>query len=78
MALTPVKLTKPFRQFNAGEVAGFDEETARFLVDRDMGIAQSYDAKTGKLADMALPPKPHPDAPKAGKKGAAAETPKPE
>lgn len=60
--LIPIALHKSFRQFNSGEVAGFDEKTARYLVDNDFGIAKRFDKTTGKLVDRALDPPAAPAA----------------
>lgn len=66
-ALVPVKLLQPFRQFNAGEVAGFDEKTVRGLVNAGAAVVVKKDPASGKLVEVPLdPPKPKAAPQKSG------------
>lgn len=53
-ALIAVRLTKPYRNYNAGDIAGFDYPTTKALVDADAAevlevkVTVDKDPKTGE------------------------------
>ncbi len=57
--LVAIKLFKPFRQFNIGEIAGFDKKLAANLVKEDMG---KYYNKKDEVKEKKKSQAPAPEA----------------
>lgn len=50
-ATTPVKFVKIWRQYNPDEIAGFEPETAKQLVEKGFAVELKRDSKTGEAID---------------------------
>ena len=51
--LYPVKLERPYLQYNPGEIAGFDEKTTAHLVEHGIGVVVDASGKPMKFAPIA-------------------------